>query len=319
MEQPPSVPIPTEVFHPPSIKTLYRTGPPAEATLEREGWVTLSFMVDTTGRPYEVAVTDSTGSTAFEKLAVNAIERSTFKPATLNGNPIDAVSDLTYTFTSSRQPGAGAGFIKTYKRLQELIKAGDRAAADDAIRDLKITNLYEDAYWSFGQYLYATRWGNEAEQLHYLIRALGPHTEPDYLPLTAWRAALLECLGLQVKLRQYAEAIQTWSILKKHRADAETMARTEQLMAQLEKVRASDDAYDVSGVLSELGWSLHLFKPRFHIAADGSIADVKLRCDKGYLTFAFDPNIDYRVQGNYGSCTIQLEGIPGTRLTLTQH
>jgi hypothetical protein len=113
--------------------------------------------------------------------------------------------------------------------------------------------------------------------------------------------------------------MQTWSTLKKHRVDPETLARAERLVAQVEKVRASDDAYEVSGVLSELGWSLHLFKPHFHIAADGLIADVKLRCDKGYLTFAFDPNIDYQVQGNYGSCTIQLEGSPGTRLTLTQH
>jgi hypothetical protein len=113
--------------------------------------------------------------------------------------------------------------------------------------------------------------------------------------------------------------MQACSILKKHRLDAQTMASAEQLVAQVEKVRTSDDAYDVSGVLSELGWSLHLFKPHFHIAADGLIADVKLRCDKGYLTFAFDPKVDYLVQGNYGSCILQLEGSPGTRLTLTQH
>jgi TonB family protein len=308
------------VFQAPKGKNFYRPMYPVDASSREEGWVILSYMVDTKGRPYEVGVVEATGDGIFRREAVRAIERSTFYPATLNGHPIDSVLTTGYTFTIDGQPlGARSGFIEAYKRILRSIDAGDQTAADDALRNLEVTNLYEDAYWGLAQYQYAARWGGDLQQqLHYLKHALGPYEQPQYLERPAWKGALLERFRLQIKLRHYGEAIGTWTTLKKYGVNADTAAKIESLIGTLEKLRANSEAYDVSGELSDYGWSLQLFKPHFRISSDSSLAEIKLRCDKGYVTFAFDPSIEYHVEGRYGSCDIQLEGTPGTHLTLTQ-
>jgi len=66
-------------------------------------------------------------------------------------------------------------------------------------------------------------------------------------------------------------------------------------------------------------WSLKLFKRRFRIeVAEGYISQVKLRCDKGYLYFAFDPKLRYTVDDKYGVCMMELLGAPGAKFTLFQ-
>jgi TonB family protein len=286
---------------------------------QKEGWVLLSYMIDTKGRPYEVGVVEATGDSIFQRQAVKAVERSTFYPATLNGHPIDSVSTTRYTFTIEGPPlGARSKFIEAYKRTLHSIDAGDQTTAEDELRKLEVTNLYEDAYWGLAQYRYAVRWGDDLQQLHYLMHALGPYEQPQYLERPSWKGALLERFRLQVKLRHYGEAIGTWATLKKYGVDADTTAKVEHLIGTLEKLRADSEPYDVSAELSDYGWSLQLFKPHFRISADSSLAEIKLRCDKGYLTFAFDPSIEYHVEGKYGGCVIQLEGTPGTHVTLTQ-
>jgi len=75
----------------------------------------------------------------------------------------------------------------------------------------------------------------------------------------------------------------------------------------------------VFGQLSEGKWYLHLFKRHFRaVVSEGYIAQVKLRCDKGYVTFAFDPTLQYHVPDKDGDCSIELEGAPGTRFKLIQ-
>jgi hypothetical protein len=45
---------------------------------------------------------------------------------------------------------------------------------------------------------------------------------------------------------------------------------------------------------------------------------VALRCGKGFVRFAFDPQVQYHVDSNYGKCQMELDGDRGTRFTLTQ-
>lgn len=69
--------VPIEVFEAPTIKHLVHPPyPSVEEFRYGEGWVDLSFMVDPTGKPSEIAVTGSTGDKKFEQIAVEAIEHS---------------------------------------------------------------------------------------------------------------------------------------------------------------------------------------------------------------------------------------------------
>ncbi len=66
-------------------------------------------------------------------------------------------------------------------------------------------------------------------------------------------------------------------------------------------------------------WYIHLFKRHFQAqVSQGHIAEVKLRCEKHYVFFAFDPTLRYEVAGKDGDCSMQLLGDPGTRFKLLQ-
>ena len=301
-----------------------RSAPP-EACREllsgTEGWVQLSFMVDPSGKPHEIAVICSTGDRVFENAAREAIERSTFLPAQLNGKPIESARRMKVSFFNKGvlNEGAGSTFVHAYKTLMAAIGAGDRPGADAAFKALKITNLYEDAYFGLASYQYAMKWGDEHQQLQGLYRAIAAELNARYLPADTFRSALLESLKLQLKARQYAEALATWQYLEKAGIDDRTAAQIRSIVEQLEKIRTDSTAYAVSGLLPDGPWYLRLFKRNFQVVVkEGSISEVKLRCDKGYVTFPLDPAMQYHVANKYADCEMELDGAPGTRFDVVQ-
>jgi TonB family protein len=287
-----------------------------------EGWVELAFMVDPAGKPFEVTVTRSTGDRNFEKAATRAIERSTFEPGSLNGKPIESGYELKYLFVSDKAesyPGASHAFAKADKALMQAIAANDRAAADAALKGLKITNLYEDAYFGLANYSYAAKWGDASQQLAGLRRAIAEENLAHYLPQDAFRSALLACMELELNAHEYAEALMQWNRLQKLGIDKATQVRIGPIFEQLAKLRADGSAYEVSGDMPEGDWHLHLFKRHFEARViDGQLTQVKLRCERGHVFFAFEPKLQYRIPDLYGECNLELDGAPGSRFKLVQ-
>jgi TonB family protein len=285
--------------------------------------VRLGFMVDALGKPFEVTVIRSSGNKVFEQEAAKAIERSTFAPASLNGKPIEGSLELNYLF--SRQAietprGATPAFIRSYNALMVAINASDRPAADAALKQLKVTNLYEDAELGLAEYSYALKWGDEYGQLEGIRRALAEADTAFYLKRDAFREALLVCLRLEVRTRDYAAAMATWARLSKLGVDKATEAQITPVIEQLKQLHADSRSYDVQGIMPDGRWYFRLFKRHFGAAvSEGFISEVKLRCEKSHVFFAFDPKKQYEVPSRYGSCAIEMEGAPGTRFTLTQY
>jgi TonB family protein len=300
-----------------------RAASPACADLNEglEGWVELGFMVDARGKPFEVTVIRSTGNKDFDRAAVQAIERTPFEPGSLNGKPIESGYEMKYVFMNShRASRAQLQFIKAYESLMTAINAGDQAAADAAMKKLRITNLYEDALYGVARYNYATRWGDEAQQLEGLRRAIAEERTARYLPAATFRAILIACLQLELKTNEYAEALDTWKRLKKVGIDRDAAAQFQPLIDAAETLRSAEREFEVSGSLSEEGqWYLHLFKRRFRaVVNSGYISQVKLRCNKDYVYFAFDSRRSYEIPGDSSKCAIELDGAPGTHFKLIQ-
>jgi Gram-negative bacterial TonB protein C-terminal len=285
-----------------------------------EGWVEFSLMVDPSGKPFEVTIVRSTGNKFIEDLATKRIEHATFEPGSLDGKPIEAGFEMKYQFVDpihQNDPGARRSFVSAYQAAMKAIDAGDRAAADAALKALDIRNLYEDAFFGLATYGYASKWGDETEQLEGIRRALAFGRA--YLRSQGYRAALLTRIRLELKTSDYAEAMRTWATLQKSGFDESALAPLRPIMTRLEKVRADDSEYGLSGRISDRSWYLRLFKRHFRAqVAEGHISEVKLRCDKNYVFFAFDPELSYEVSGKNGNCILQLDGVPGTRFTLVQ-
>lgn len=288
----------------------------------REGWVQLHFMVDRSGRPYEIAVTDSIGDPAFEESAIRAIERSTFEPAAVNGEPVNAAHSILVSFAlSGEDRGARRSFIRDYRRLTRAIEEGDRQEADARFDDLEARNLYEDAFLNLARHSYAARWGTPQQQLVALKRAIAHEGDERYLPDDAFLWALRSLFALQAEIQDFGGLLETWETLRGEDLDDQARQSLEQAVAEIEKLRVDDRAYAVSArIADERGsWHFKLLKKRFRIdRVSGNVAELKLRCDRDYVLFPYDPDMDYRITDGYGNCHLEVVGEPGTSFRLVQ-
>ena len=317
----PAQQIPTEVLVAPRLfKPLQIEYPLKEIRQFGEGWVNLGLMVDPTGKPFEVTVTSSSGNKVFEKQAIEAVERAAFTPGLLNGQPIESATEFKVVFVFSEpMTGARAEFVDRYHTLQKAIKAKDRGAADAALKHLEVNNLYEDAFFGLVTYEYALEWGDEAQQLAGLQRAIAHEKGAHYLGKREFQSVQLESLVLDVKLRHYAEAMAAWSSLLRSGIDSATIEKLLPMIHQVDHIRLLDQTYDVPGSMPDGTWQLELFEPNFRISvSQGHLSQVKLRCAKGFVRFAFDPTLEYKVATKYGNCAMELDGDPGTAFILTQ-
>jgi len=313
--------VPIELYQAPKSKKLVTPEYPSrEQYRGSEGWVNLSFMVDPKGKPFEISVSDSTGNRTFEKLALDALAHSTFEPGTLNGQAIESAYEMRYHFVNPNfAPGANTDFIQAYRKFLAALKREDRSAADEEMAHLQVLTLYEDAFYGMAQYQYAKLWGTEVQQLHGLRRALSRGDGGPYLPRAMFRAALTLTLRLEIDLHFYAEALGHWRDLQGIGVDAETTAKLQPIIAKIERSRTDDSNLEVTGTIDDHAWYLRLLKRHFQVVVDeGVISEVKLRCARRYVYFAYDPQLRYEVSRTAGSCQLALEGSPGTRFRLEQ-
>ena len=315
-----SSPIAAESFEAPRPKhgrpPLYY--PITEIQEKGEGWVALSFMVDVKGKPYEIAVSDSTGNKTFEHAAVTAIGGTTYEPGSVNGHPVDSAVQLTVRFAMiGIERGANTDFIGYFKSATAAINAKDRAAADAAMQHLVIRNLTEDAYYGLLNFEYARVWGNDIQELAGLRRAVANQEAREYLRKPVFVNALRAYMELELKIHDYAAALKTWDRLQKLHDD--NGANMPSVIEDVRKLRTDDRTYDVLGTLSDEPWNMGLFKRHFRITVDnGYIAQVKLLCTKHYVLFAFESQAQYAADEAWGDCSLRLEGAPGTHFALSQ-
>jgi TonB family protein len=312
-----------ELFQAPKPKPLKSLDYPQRLLNQgKEGWVNLSMMVDPQGKPYEMMVMKSSGDREFEVEALRAAKSLQFEPALAGDNPIDSAMEIKITFQiTDAVKGAADTFVLAYRKLSNALEAKDRTAADNAMAKLQANNLYEDAYLGFAQYLYAQQWGSRAEQLEGLERAVAFEKESRFLPKAQFSRALRAMFALQIDRSDYAGALQTWGLLSDRRlgADAKLLSVIRPLVDEINTLRTDSRSITVKAVMQTSSWSLSLLKHKFQVAVNqGHIAEVKLRCDKKYVFFVFDPTLQYTVSPGFGQCQIELVGDPGTEFALVQ-
>jgi hypothetical protein len=91
-----------------------------------EALVTLRYTIGIDGRVHDAAVLNLKGPKSFSDRALGSLEGWTFKPATLDGNPVAESRILNYVFDVSKnyQAGARPEVYQIYKHAVGLIQAG---------------------------------------------------------------------------------------------------------------------------------------------------------------------------------------------------
>lgn len=88
------------------IETVYPEFPHTALEDRRNGWVFLEFVVGKDGKPRDIRILAQDYQEIFGEKAKRAVARWRFKPATVNGEPIDSVATLPMEF---RRPGVCCG------------------------------------------------------------------------------------------------------------------------------------------------------------------------------------------------------------------
>jgi TonB family protein len=315
-------PVDMELFSGPRAKDLVQPKyPRGRQYQDREGWAQLNLMIDADGRPYEVTVVDSTGDQAFEDASIEAIEASTFVPAHFNGKSVDAGHNVKVTFAlRGGQSGARPSFTSAYQRLTKAIAEGDRQAADTIFEDVDVVNLYEDAHYYLAEYLYHSRWGDPSKQLASLTRAIAHEQDAAYLPREFFVRALLAKFALQVQLQHFGAALHTSKLLKPLVLEADQRQALEASVAEIRRLQQDGRVFAVRGRIDRgTSWYFVLLKRQFHIdEVRGEIAELKLRCDRDYVFFRYDPGMRYQTAEHSGACRLEVVGDPETSFRLVQ-
>jgi TonB family protein len=317
-EAQPPVAVPVEVYkNPTPINLLPPPYPDGQLIQREEGWVILNMMVDREGKPYEATVVESTGNPMLDRAALAGVKHWRFEPAVMDGKPIDAAFSQKVTFLMPGETGARAPFVSAYKQLLKAVDAGNREQAESRLALLKPRNLYENAYAGLAYYRYYFKWGNAEQQLGAIRRALAGEQSARYLEKDAFTTAQLAALALEINTEDYARALWTWAAVR-HKLDAQRRAQLQKSIDEIEALSASDEVFAVPGeITTGTSWYHALLRNKFQLeVASGAIAEIKLRCRRQYLSFRFDPKLQYTISDR--GCWMEVVGDPGTKFRLIE-
>ncbi len=295
--------------------------PKSEQSKHGEGWVILNFMVDTEGKTFEPTVVESTGSKAFEKESLRTLRKSKFKPATLNGTPVESQGFYKYTYSLTGKSGARRSFIRKYKKVMKLLKKEKQAESLKLLEEMSLTgsiNHYEYAYLNFSKFLYARHFKGFKEQLYYLSKAVGHDINHKYISedLLAW--GLGELFYLQIKTKRYFEAMESYN----HMVSKELpYTKYENTYLDIIKLKSDKREFAITDKIGQKTyWRIGLLKQNFNvIQKTGTIEEIKLRCDKKYVYFPYEPDIYYEIPTSWGQCYISLIGVPESEFEFHQY
>lgn len=300
---------------------------PARALREgAEGYVDLAFMVDKEGRAQQATIARALGRKEFEGAALTALQNIRFKPATLDGVPVEAAGSYRYYFTLDGTSTGTRRFMERYNAFRASLESGEAEQIDAALAALEAvgsSNHYEHAYLYFARFNRAQSLGSEREQMEYLHGALSfADTAEDhiFIPEAAqpgmWRALLT----LQAKNQFFAEALDTWSIMQATQ-DEEGLAMFPRVIEAIDQVKRDGTEFAIPFTLPESGFLWHsLFKRGFYISAgEGNVVEMALYCDTSYTVLPLDRDVDYQLPESWGTCEARISGDAGASFYLVQH
>jgi TonB family protein len=287
-----------------------------------DGWVQLSILVDTDGKPHSVEVVDSSSYGLFERAAIEAAEQWRFEPAQQDGVPIAGQHALKLVFAleGGDNRGARLSFFKAYNKVLKAIDQRDRAAADLALASLDPRSLYEDAYQGMAEFSYALAWDSPDAQLGALRRAVAYETKPTYLSEKVFVAALQQKFRLEVKTNLLGDALDTWAILKEQKLTDQDLPAFQEIVDEIERLRTDDRSFAMAGTINTNGYAVFgLLKNRFRVVVDsGAVQHLQLRCEREARQLTVDPALEFTISGSGSECKLWLKGEPDSKFQIVQ-
>jgi hypothetical protein len=228
--------------------------------------------------------------------------------------------------------GATRQFEGAYRKIRQLLDAGDYTAAEPLLTEMEIGgrhNLYEDAlFWALKYgYLEGRQSADAAEKRRALELAFG-YQDDQYLPADMLVVIAQRLYVLQVQAIDFSAARTTFERLrdsaraKQSSQHARVLAELTPTYEQIERVIAGNQLLAVKAEIGQYDYWVHdLMRRSFSMAdVNGRIDGVDVRCDQGTRRYEIYPDkVVWQVPESWGKCGVYVKGERGATFTLTEH
>ncbi|MCY7296805.1 energy transducer TonB [Alteromonas sp. a30] len=295
--------------------------PKSAAAQGKEGWVSLSYVIEPDGSVANVIVVDSSNE-IFEKNAIASIKQWQYSPATQDGNPTQRCRNhVILDFRLEKGPKAASRqFVKRYRIANKHLKNGELAKAKavrDEIENKGRWNAYEDMFFQMLNTLIAQQENDSLAELN-AIEDILFHREllkPDQIV-----AYVSRLFPLAIQNQQYGKIKWQFEKLVETQGDH---PQIEKLRPYYDKVTAlleSDTPFTVEGEIGERNyWYYRLNRRAFNISQiNGALAKLEVRCDNKLSEFLVEEDSVWHVPASWGKCSVYLFGDQATQFTLTE-
>ena len=302
--------------------------PSLAARKGREGWVRLSYVIDEEGRVKDPVVEDFFGSPSFKRSALSAVKKWQYEPAIKDGEPTQQCHQaVQMDFSMGVKTGATRKFIKAYKNVDELFKAGNVEAADEAFKELSswdTLNRYENAWLLNLESQIAGAQGDierEAKSLSRLLASNGQKRfnnavfDDDYVAYVLQRKILLDA-----QRGYYAKALKSYSKLQEMHEQQHRIDEIAAIVNQIETSIASDRNLQVPVSMGENGrWFHTLVRNKFAFNnVQGELDTVEVRCDSHREKFTVAEAHVWHIPQSWGQCQVMVKGDNATTFDLIE-
>ena len=287
----------------------------------QEGWVVVSFVVQTDGTVSAPFVVESSGVAEFEKRALDTVLGWTYEPATQNGKKVqqcETETKLTFAIETEER-GASRKFIKLYKEIQALMSSGNVDAAESLLDETMAMgewNLYEySRIWLLESGI-ANAHGDRQAQLSALKKVIGK--KGDYVEESLVSAILPIMLQLELSLAQYSDAIETYGEMKKASMisdqDHDLVEMMNRVITALDSGRILQSPAELQACEDCPGrWTYKPLRRNFEFSnVVGQLDELELRCDWRLYRSAIADDLSWSIPAEWGKCQLNVYGAAGT-------
>lgn len=293
-----------------------------------EGWVQMSYVVDTQGNVQDPIVEDSGGHRIFRRAAMSAIKGWKYSPAIKDGKPTEMChQSVQFNFTMRGKTGAKKRFIHQYKAAKTLIAEGDYEAAETRIQkrhNNRNLNRYENTWlWNIDATL-ANKLDEPKRQVASMKRTLASSNshedqhktfDDEYIGSLRQRLFIL-----QLNLGRYASALDTLEDLKAMPKGETLVAPLSKMVTYINDYLASDKNLSINIELNSSNGYLHKLA-RNHFAfvnIQGKVDSVEIRCESHRERFTVAEDFIWSIPEGWGKCHVWIKGAEDTSFDLIE-
>lgn len=294
-----------------------------EAKYRREGWTSMSYVIEPDGSVSNVVVEESSGRKSFEDAAIKAVKQWRFEPAMEHGKPVQQCQNsvqLNFAIDNNKL-AVSRQFRSLYNQALEALnenKLAETATLLEKLQNLKQWRLSEQRYYLLLTADYAKKLGNRQLHLESLNHAFYAGGAP--FPSNQELAILREKLQLELSFNYLYSALATYDKLL---ASAEAESYKEQLETEKNELAAfiaGDQNIVVNAELSQKDfWRHTLVRNSFSLLnIQGTISKLDVRCNNKRHVFTVADQHTWKIPEHWQQCSLYIYGEQDTTFQLVE-